>query len=141
MESISKREAAFTQYPNALYPIKTKDKWGYINRNGEIILKPSWADAGDFKDDMAIAAILENEIPKYGFIDRQGKWLVQPNYDKLGNFSEGLALMEKNEKYGYVDFTGKEVIPCQFDDAGFFQRVCSNKTRWLVGFINSSGRW
>lgn len=140
MESTSKREAAFHQYPDVLYPIKTKEKWGYMNRNGEIILKPSWADAGDFKQEVAVAAIIENEKTKYGFIDKKGNWIIEPQYDKLGNFSEGLALIEKNGLCGFVDITGKEVIPCRFEAAGFFSEgYAAIQLNGLVGFINSSG--
>ena len=140
-ESEAEKQAAYQKYPDALYPIKVKDKWGYINRKGETIIATEYDDADDFYEDAAKVAVTIGSQSGYGFIDQQGKWLVQPLYQKAGRFSEGLAFVEKDDLYGYVNMKGEEVIPCQFEDAGsFYNGYAAIKQGGWTGFIDRPGK-
>ena len=96
MESASDRETAFQQFPEALYPIRKANQWGYINRKGEIVLETKWDDAGDFYEGKAKAAISNADGTLYGFIDSKGEWVIEPVYQYAGinHFRDGLARME-----------------------------------------------
>ena len=140
-ESDADKQSAYQQYPDALYPIKVKDKWGFINRKGETIIGTEYDDADDFYEDAAKVAVTKGSLSGYGFINRQGKWLVQPLYQKAGRFSEGLAFVEKDDLYGYVNLKGEEIIPCQFEDAGpFYNGYAAIKQGGWTGFIDKSGK-
>jgi hypothetical protein len=47
-ESTADRDAAYAKFPGALYPVRVKNKWGYMNRNGDIVIKPAFETAEDF---------------------------------------------------------------------------------------------
>ena len=139
-ESEQDRQAAFNQFPDALYPIKVKDKWGYINRKGETVIAAKFDAADDFYEDAAKVGVTNGSQFGYGFIDLQGQWLVQPVYQKAGQFAEGLAVVAKGDLYGYVDMRGKEVIACQFEDAGtFHNEYAAIKQGGWTGFIDETG--
>ena len=139
-ESDADRQAAFHQYPDALYPIKVSDKWGFINRKGETMVAPSFDEADDFNEGAAKVAVTKDSQFGYGFIDQKGQWLVQPIYQKADRFAEGLAVVAKDDLYGYVDMQGKEVILCQFEDAGPFHKgYAAIKQEGWTGFINKTG--
>ena len=140
VESEADRLAAFTQYPDALYPVHIDDKWGYINRKGETIIAPAWDEADDFYEDIARVGVIRNEEILFGFIDRKGAWVIQPAYQHAGLFSEGYAFVSKNDQYGYINREGKEVIACSFEDAGsFHHRYAAIKKGGWTGFIDTSG--
>jgi len=139
-ESEADRQAAYNQYKDELYPVKIKDKWGYINRKGETVLPLQWGEADDFYEGFAKVGQIKGENYLYGFIDKQGKWVVQPIYQRAENFSEGYAVVSKDDKYGFVNAEGKEVIPCQFDDASNFHHgYAAIKQGGWVGFIDKTG--
>jgi WG containing repeat len=140
-ESDTDRAAAFQQFPDALFPVKVKDKWGYMNRKTEMVLVPKWEEADDFFEGFAKVAVVKGQNYAYGFIDAKGEWIVQPAYDKAGHFSEGLAQVKKEGKYGYVDHHGNEIISCQFEEAGpFHAGYAAIKQGGWTGFIDKTGK-
>ena len=140
MEETASRESAYQQYPDALYPIRKKDKWGYMNRKGEVVLELQWNDASDFYEGLAKVATADGSGMKYGFIDTKGQWKVQPVYESAGDFSEGMAMVKRDGQCGYVDKEGKEIIPCRYEDAGPFSEGFAAVVQggW-TGFINRKG--
>ena len=139
-ESEQDRFAAFNQFPDALYPIKVKDKWGFINRKGETVIPPIFDDADDFYNDVAKVGGTKGSQSGYGFIDRKGQWKVQPIYQKADRFSDGFAVVAKDDLFGYIDMHGKEVIACQFEDAGpFHNGYAAIKQGGWTGFIDKTG--
>lgn len=55
-----------------------EDRFGRINREGNITLKPKYGAISVFKEDMAVAYPLEGEL--CGYIDRSGNYLIEPNF-------------------------------------------------------------
>ena len=125
------------------------EKWGYINKQGKLVIKPQFEIAENFSEGLAIArmsggrsgyinksgkfvlhfggrtfseglAAVIDDNEKWGFIDKTGKFAIQPQFEYVENFSEGLASVKINDKSGYIDKTGKLVIPAQFNIASDF---------------------
>ncbi len=44
-------------FSEGLAAVKIKGKWGYINSDGELVIKPKFTKAGPFKNDRAIAVV------------------------------------------------------------------------------------
>src|SRR5689334_6578969 len=139
-ETEAERNAAYQQYPNALYPIHVKGKWGYMNRKAEIIIQPSFAQAEDFMDGRAVAAMEDNGKIRYGYINTKGQWIIAPKFSRADPFYENRAAVQYEEIYGYIDTTGAEIIPCKFEDAGrFSESIAAVKVNGWTGFIDLKG--
>jgi len=134
------RIAAYSSFPNALYPIRIKKKWGYMNRKGDLIIQPTFDTAEDFSNSLAVAMIMKEDQSRYGYIDEKGNWAIAPEFDDAQPFFENKAVLKKGELYGYIDQEGKEIIPCAFEQAGPFAegRAAVKQNGW-TGFIDSSG--
>lgn len=130
--------------PARLMPKQIKDKWGYVNNKGKIVIPPQFDTALPFNDGFAQVGMLDKESSnnknargyKWGFIDERGRIIVELQYAALRDFSEGLAAIavpskEKeglsyrdtvihNLRWGYVDRSGRIVIAIKFLSAGDF---------------------
>jgi len=100
-----------------LYVIKQDSKYGYIDENGNVIIKPVYLQAKQFAEGVAPVKIEEGI---WGIIDTKGKVMTEwKNVDEINEFSEGLAVVRQRAKYGYID-KKQLVIPLNFDAAENF---------------------
>lgn len=134
--------------PPALFAIRHNDKWGYINRKGEVVIQPQFAwTSWVFSEDLAEACIGTgggfgfNNKDKCGYIDPLGRFVINPEYKNTSRFSEGLAAVLVNDKWGYVDKTGKMIIVPQFQEAmPFSDELAVVKIGEKYGFIDKTGK-
>lgn len=125
-------------------------KWGYINRQGELVIPPQFRDAGYFTDGYAIAydqySSERKEHKTYYVIDTLGRIVIQSHDYPLSNFSEGMVAYStvKDNKvvYGFMDATGKIVIEARYEAArGFHEGLASVTENGKAGYINKKGEW
>ena len=144
-----------------LLPIKQGGKWGYINRSGEVIIKPQFDSAEPFAEGLALVRYPPRKRPLKpgektaeltegrGFIDHTGKVIIEldnPLHLNGESFSEGLTKYwtwdpGKGNRYGYIDTTGKVVIKARFTAAySFVDGLAAVCIEWQkCGFINKAG--
>ena len=91
--------------------------WGYLDRNGNIIIDYIFESARMFKDGHAVIEL----FGKYGMIDVKGNYVISPKYEFMEPFSEGLALARKDRNFGYIDCLGVVKIDFQYDHADSFE--------------------
>lgn len=101
-------------FTEELMAVRIDNEWGYINRDGEMVIEPRYEDYkgffGWFSNGYALVKIYGN----YTFIDKQGEIAIVPEYDLVFPFYEGLAAVVKDEKVGFIDTEGNEVIKPMF---------------------------
>jgi len=66
-----------------------KNKTGYINKKGELVIKFLHGYAGAFSE--GLAAAMKEGSYKYGYIDKTGEWVLPPQFLKAGEFKNGAA--------------------------------------------------
>ena len=92
----------------SLIPFRIGDKWGYSNEKGEVIIKPKYEEAGEFRE--KITWVKKNG--KYGFIDKRGKKKTRFMFDKVKYFGLGkTASVWKNDMKYFIDLNGKKSKP------------------------------
>ena len=57
-----------------LYPVKFKKRYGYIDKEGNVVIEYKFNYAEEFEGDLAIVGIDE----KYGFINKDGEFVIEP---------------------------------------------------------------
>jgi len=72
---------------------------GYINTEGEVIIKPIYASASAFKDGLAVVSTDELFNAKYGAINKKGEYVYDPIFSRIEHLGEervtlGLPLNE-----------------------------------------------
>ena len=125
------------------------EKWGFINKKGEYVIKPRFDEVEDFSEGLARVKV----DGKYGYVDYEGKMVVKPQFDIAEDFSEGLAqvIIDTYEwhqeddgrqwqirKIYYIDKAGNYVSEAHF----LASRFCHGLARVMVdgkyGFIDKT---
>lgn len=103
-------------------------KWGFIDRQGNIVIKAKYDDANPFSEGLAavnIGAVLKHEFPrdyldggKWGFVDVSGKLVIPAEFEyvELHGFRDGLALVQqgKEDEYAYIDKDGRPAFNLEY---------------------------
>jgi len=123
-----------------LAAVKINNKWGYIDKTGNIIIPPQFDDVYGYGFSEGLAKVRING--KYGYIDQTGNVVIPPQFDHASyKFSEGLSVVVANHKYGYIDKTGKMIITLQFDlAANFSEGLAQVEINNKYGYIDQTGK-
>ncbi len=113
-------------------------KWGYVDKQGKLVIAVQFADAGPFSEGLAPVKVGS----KWGYVGKGGEMVVEPKYDYAWRFSEGFGRVLVGEKHGYVDRTGKVVIEPQYDAAWEFNKGLARVGIGdKEGYIDHSGKY
>ena len=123
---------------------------GFIDRNGKVIINPTFADVGPFVGGLARAALdgychlvmwdgdwQGTPTTGYpgscggapadavsscavGFINSEGNFAIQPQFESAQDFSEKLAAVRIGGLWGFINTEGMVVIPPQFEQTQSF---------------------
>ncbi|MGE0200294.1 MAG: WG repeat-containing protein [Candidatus Melainabacteria bacterium] len=112
------------------------EKFGFINRQGQIVIPVTFDFAGNFSEGLAVVA--HNQ--KYGYIDKTGTIRIPPQFDQAYPFSNGFARVVRDGLVGFIDQSGKLITSEFYEQAGNFNDqhafVCKAKQ---CGFISTLG--
>lgn len=92
--------------------IERANRWGFIDRSGQVIIQPKFDTIRNFFEDRAAF----KQDSKWGFIDADGNVVIKPQFEEVTNFVEGRAIFKKDSKFGAIDASGKIVIEPNIDD-------------------------
>lgn len=134
------------QEPQDLFPVQIKGRYGYINKEGKLVVDAKFKQADEFIGDLAYV----NTEGNAGFINKKGEVFIS-NYDitpYLYHSKEdlipiiGYHLSPLHPKtYGFMDANGKVVIEPQFEYVHNFSEglaAVSINSKW--GFIDKESK-
>ncbi len=122
---------------------------GYINVNGQVVIKPVFYDAGFF-DDLGLAVVRPTNRSSIGYINQAGELAIKPTLFSAQEFSKvGLAsvsFFNKADNFvnGYIDTAGKVqfIVDCEscgtFDDVLHIARIRTNN--YYYGYIDKNNQ-
>ena len=85
-------------------------KWGFINEQGKVVIKPQFDDVGWFSEGLCAVEI----NGKWGFINKKGTIVIQPKYGFARNFYNGYSVVVTNDLWGAINKKGEETVPLKF---------------------------
>jgi len=118
--------------------IELKNRWGFIDRNGEIVIQPQFVDAGDFKNGVAPVRTDNG----WGYIDKSGNYFIEPQFKDAKDFENSVAKIKNDDGWVFIN-SDKKIFPQnknQYDIKNNF----SDGMAFVVkdrkfGFINTTG--
>ncbi|WP_333662190.1 WG repeat-containing protein [Chishuiella changwenlii] len=114
---------------NNLAPISVNNKFGLINKSGEVIL-PLEFDKLVLTTVNAYSALKNN---KWGLITKSNQIIIPFEYELTSDFIENLCAAKKDGKWGFIDLTNQIIIPFQYDG-------CTDFKAGLAG-VELNGKW
>lgn len=130
----------------SLIPFLQKEKYGYFDLEGKIVINPQFSFATVFREDLALVKT-SGDNGKWGYIDKNGKFVINAIYKNATVFQEGIAWVVSDntaptaiDNNGEVQFTLKEAedVRLYSDDLAAFSKVDSTSVIW--GFVDKSGK-
>ena len=125
-------------FADGLATVRLGLSWGYINKAGEVVVKPVFRATRMFHEGFAAVKVADKQ---WCFIEHEGRLVLPANYQEARPFSEGLAAVQMNGRWGYIDKHGMQVIACRYSAVHSFAdgraAVCLYG-RW--GFIDKKGK-
>lgn len=64
-------------------------KFGYKDKDGNVVIKPQFFDAADFSE--GLAYVKKGKTSMWGYIDTAGKFAIPAQFHQAHSFHEGLA--------------------------------------------------
>lgn len=102
---------------SGLEPVKQGDKWGYIDRQGNVVVKPIFDSAERFTEGLGLV----EQDRKYGFINEKGDFAIAPQLRSGKPFSNGFTLTSDDTGSGkvfFIDSKGKRMGDLLFRELG-----------------------
>lgn len=119
------------------FPMYANNKYGYINQQGQLVIKPRFEFVTNFSE--GLAGVIENGY--WSYIDTLGKVVIATESDKVRPFSEGLAAVLFRDRYGYINKKGEVVIEPKFEAAfDFSEGLARVKLNGQWAFIDKRGQ-
>jgi len=95
---------------------KVKEKYGYVDESGSLVIKADYDHAYPFQGDRAKVC----KKDKWGYIGKNGKPIIPIQYDNIEEFENGIARVSKGGKYGFIKEDGTVYIKPDFNFIGSF---------------------
>jgi hypothetical protein len=110
-------------FPEGIAAVADEKEWAYIDRKGNVVIKPFIFDNGPDYFSEGLARFTVNK--KFGFFDTHGRVVIKPQFDFAMPFHDGLAAFctrcsEKRDgehsfmeggRWGFINRNGEVVIP------------------------------
>lgn len=124
-------------YNENLSVVIKDNKYGYVNKKGEVLISPRFDEAFSFDDGLALI----RQDDKYGYINPKGEIVIRPQFDNAWGFWDGRAKIAQDDKFGFIDKKGTIVIKPIYAETGdwFEYGLVRVKIGEKWGFIDKSG--
>ena len=117
---------------------KLPTKYGFVDRQGKVVIQPQFMPASEFPDDPANLAFggLDHD---WVYFDRTGNIILRismgPHLDPANKFVNGRVRVKDGFTWGYKDATGAWAIQPKYNDARDFQdglAAVQEGDKWIV---------
>lgn len=93
-------------------PFEAFGKLGYINEEGQEMIRPTYEEASLFSEGLAV--VMKNG--KYGYINKADKTIINFQFQDADAFHNGCAVVKKDSLYGLINKKGEFLIQPVYEE-------------------------
>ncbi len=108
---IKEKNIIIGEYFNERVQISKDGKYGYMDKEGKIIVEPIYDQTEAFINYNYALVMKEDKI---GVIDRQGKEIITPKYEKIEIIDNHCFKVFKDKKWGIINKNNIVIIPDEY---------------------------
>lgn len=125
-------------FKSGLLAVELDERWGYIDKAGEIVIPILYDNAGAFYNNQAIVKVND----KVKLIDKEGKDVLDKTYESLYRDTDnGYIRYKQNDKWGLMDDEGNILTDALYDSIAYFSEgLAAVSTNDKYGFIDEEGK-
>ena len=94
------------RFQEGLAPVCIGDKWGFVDNNGELVVKPKFKSVSGFNNGTATCYLEHESYGNYEIIDRKGT-IIEKGYER----------QESDDSHGYDNWYTKEELNDMYREA------------------------
>ena len=112
-------------------------KWGFLNKEGQLVIEDRYDDARDFSQSLAAV----NYQGKWGYIDKSGETIVDYIYKEAHPFTGGFAIVRgMDDTWSVIDSLGSIKSNISADRISIADRdIIKIQKNSMYGFLSISG--
>ncbi len=106
-----------------LTPVALNGNWGYADKEGNIVIAPTYNSALPFADKVNGLALVTDGNSKMGYIDEKGEYKISPTFTDAGSFS--LSGYARVQGKNFINGAGRKLLTedysfvSDFTDSGY----------------------
>lgn len=125
------------EFENGIARIFVNGKWGFVNMEGKMVIRPEYDYCTTFENNIAI--IQKDGL--FGYIDITGKIVLPPRYLIASTFSEDYAVVqiENSDRITFINKAGKPMTNLKIQSSTSFKNGLAGaliNNKW--GFIDNN---
>lgn len=138
-------DICFRVFKNGMYCVYSDQKYGCINRKGELVIDYLFKRPFIFDSNGCAVVVLDDESGEssYGLIDKKGNYLIEPHLKDLEYDDGWYRFSVDGNLYGWCDKNGKIKIEAAFKSSGGVNINFFNGDKWtlvLGRYIDREGK-
>lgn len=108
-----------------------KDKYGFIDRSGRIVVQPIYDEVHAYDSSGGCGEVTRRGYSEglrpvqvgreWGYINANEKFVIAPRYERVGPFRSGSAQFRHEEKWGLIDRAGRTIVEPRYSYIGPFR--------------------
>lgn len=144
-------------FSEGLAPVKVKDKWGYIDFDGKMVIPAQYTSASGFRRNMAEVEVdgkswwvedppgvrIRHHKPgRSGIISKTGEIIIPLQYEDIRTLGLGIVAVKRSGEYRLYSLQSRKELAGTYEDIGyvFSQGLLATKKNDKWGYVNTDGR-
>lgn len=120
------------------YPVRKDQKWGLIDTNGTLVVKPLYDAISDFNKD-GFAFVHVNDL--VGIINPEGTEIIPPEFEDIKTTESIYFIARKDKLWGVFTNAGKLIIPAEYEELVYIgNRLFMFRNDTLSGILNTDNK-
>ncbi len=103
-------------------------EFGYRDVVGQVVIKPQFAEAGEFSEDLA--RVRPESSGPWGYINPAGDVVIPPQFEGASDFHGGRAVVQSGDKFSYIGPDGKSLG--FFEEAPPYRALSAGDTLFVI---------